>query len=308
MGIMRANVQAIQAERRQQVLAEFGITKTEALAVGTEAEVYEKDEQTLLKLYAGQERFAYLQTLQAFYDRIDDSVSTIRLPRLLEVTQRGPLVAVLETLLAGVTLETALSRLDASQHDRLEILYLDAVRALQALQITEVPQRYLLFDGSGQSATSRQSFENFYADLLANKLVTVGGIFTTIDQTFTRKAADLVEAIRCNRPTPLYVVHGDFFPGNVLVTEDYQQVVGVIDFGSFTMFGNHLLDWAGAFGFYQMYAPDRHQIRARLLPHVLERIGLADARPFFQFLLANAILTSDLYITGANPLDDGHFA
>lgn len=308
MVISRAEVRAIGERDRRAVLAEFGIAAPEPLAVGTEAEVYEKDEQTLLKLYAGHERFAYLQTLQQFYHSIDDHASILRLPRLLEVTRRGNLIVALETRLAGVTLETALNLLDADQHERLETLYLDAVGALKALQITEAPQRYLLFDQSGQSATSGQTFEHFYADLLANKLVTVGSIFNTVVQTFTSKAVDLVEAIRSHRPAPLHVVHGDFFPGNVIVTPDYQQVVGVIDFGSFTMFGNHLLDWAGAFGFYQMYAPDRWQIRARLLPRILDRLTQVEARSFFQFLLANAIVTSDLYVTGANPLDDGHFA
>lgn len=308
MGISRAEVRAITAEDRRAVLAEFGIATREPLAIGTEAEVYVKDEATLLKLYAGHERLGYLQTLQHFYERIDDSASALRLPRLREVTQRGNLVVVLETRLAGVTLETALNAVAADEHERLETLYLDAVSALKALRITQPPSHYLLFDQSGQSATNQQSFEDFYANLLAKKLATVGAIFATVDPTFAGKAAALVAAIRSSGPAPLQVVHGDFFPGNVLVTPDYQQVVGVIDFGSFTLFGNHLLDWAGAFGFYQMYAADRWQIRARLLPRLLDRLTQSEAKAFFQFLLANAILTSDLYVTGANPLDDGHFS
>ena len=308
MGISRAEVRAIREEDRRAVLAEFGIVNREPLAVGTEAEVYVSDEETLLKLYVGHERFAYLQTLQRFYESIDDSASPLRLPRLLEVKQRGRLVAVLETRLTGVTLETALHGVNAGAQEHLETLYLDAVSALTALKITQPPQCYLLFEQSRQSAISKQSFEAFYADLLAQKVVTVSTLFATVDSTFAEKAAELVAAIRHSAPAPLQVVHGDFFPGNVLVTADYQQVVGVIDFGSFTLFGNHLLDWAGAFGFYQMYAPERGQIRDRLLSRILDRLTQAEAKPFFQFLLANAILTSDLYVTGANPLDDGHFA
>jgi len=308
MGISRAEVRAITEGDRRAVLAEFGIVNHEPLAVGTEAEVYGRDGATLLKLYAGQERLAYLQTLQQFYDSVDDSASTLRLPRLLEVTQRGKLIAVQETRLAGVTLETALNAVATDEHERLETLYLAAVGALKALKITQPPQHYLLFDQSGQSATNGQSFERFYADLLAKKLITVGALFTTVDPTFAGKATALVDAIRHSEPAPLHVVHGDFFPGNVLVTPDYQQVVGVIDFGSFTMFGNHLLDWAGAFGFYQMYAPNRRQVCGRLLARILDRLTQAEAKVFFQFLLANAILPSDLYVTGANPLEDGHFA
>lgn len=308
MGISRAEVRAITAEDRRTVLAEFGIVNREPLAVGTEAEVYVRDDATLLKLYAGQERLAYLQTLQQFYDSIDDSASALRLPRLLEVTQRGKLIAVLETRLAGVTLETALGAVDADQQERLETLYLNAVSGLKALKVTQSPQHYLLFDQRGQSAIRGQSFASFYADLLAKKVATVGAIFTSVDPAFADKATALVAAIQHSEPAPLQVVHGDFFPGNVLVTPDYQQVVGVIDFGSFTMFGNHLLDWAGAFGFYQMYAPERRQIRARLLARILDRLTQVEAKVFFQFLLANAILTSDLYVTGANPLADGHFA
>lgn len=139
MGISRAEVRAITEGDRRAVLAEFGIVNREPLAVGTEAEVYGRDDATLLKLYAGQERLAYLQTLQQFYDSVDDSASTLRLPRLLEVTQRGKLIAVLETRLAGVTLETALNAVATDEHERLETLYLAAVSALRTLKITQPP-------------------------------------------------------------------------------------------------------------------------------------------------------------------------
>ena len=84
-------------------------------------------------------------------------------------------------------------------------------------------------------------------------------------------------------------------------------MTGLVDFGSFTLFGNYLLDVAGAFSWYRMYHPDRQAIRARLLPQVLARITQVEVPRLFQFVLANAILTSDLYLVDGNYQTDGHF-
>ena len=144
-------------------------------------------------------------------------------------------------------------------------------------------------------------FETFYAGMLAQKIERIGPLFQAFVPTFAQRASALVQALRTSENTALALVHGDFFPGNVLVNDALDRVTGVIDFGSFTLFGNTLLDVAGAFGFYQMYAPDRAAIRERLLAKIRHRLTPDEQPAFFQFLLAHAILTSDLYVTGPRP-------
>ncbi len=307
MEINRADSQAILAVDRNQVLAEFGIAHPIPLAIGSEAEVYVIDDTTLLKLYANSARLHYFETLRELYASVDTRDSAIQLPRIHAVLRRGNLVVVLETRLEGVPLETLLPTLADAALAQAEALYLDTACGLSQIKMSYQPQTYLLFDGSRQSTVATQRFERFYATLLAQKLTTVSSFFNSLEQQFSDRASALVAAIRTSSPAPITLVHGDFFPGNILVNAVADRVTGLIDFGSFTMFGNYLLDVAGAFSFYSMYHPDRWAIRARLLPQVLDRIPYADAPKFFQFVLANAILTSDLYVTGGNHLADGHF-
>ena len=108
-----------------------------------------------------------------------------------------------------------------------------------------------MFDDTGISVTSTQCFETFYAHFLEQKLTHVGRFFEPLVPAFQAKSAALVEGLRSAPPASLALVHGDFFPGNVLVDQAIMRVQGVIDFGSFTLFGNYLLDVAGAFGFYK---------------------------------------------------------
>ncbi len=307
MEINRADSQAILAVDRNQVLAEFGIANPVALAIGSEAEVYARDHTTVLKLYANPARLRYFETLRDFYASVDEAASQLRLPRILAVAHRQNLVVVIETRLHGEPLEDRLPQLTGTALAQAEALYLDTVCTIRHINLAYQPQTYLLFDESGESAVACQSFEEFYATLLAKKVATVGAAFSKLDRQFSSRADALVAAIRDGSPAPVSLVHGDFFPGNLLVNAAADRVMGLVDFGSFTLFGNYLLDVAGAFSWYRMYHPDRRAIRANLLPRVLERIAPADMPTFFQFVLANAILTSDLYLTDGNYQADGHF-
>jgi hypothetical protein len=82
MDINRAVVQLILADERQKVLADFDIAKAEPLAVGTEAEVYELNDATLLKLYADTSRLPHFQTLQKLYNTVDATPSGLILPQI----------------------------------------------------------------------------------------------------------------------------------------------------------------------------------------------------------------------------------
>ena len=307
MDFNRANATFIRAEDRQQVLAQFGLAQVEPLAVGTEAEVYEYDHAILLKLYADPRRRSHLETLRNLYNNVDTVKSGLRLPRIHDIIQSGNLIAVIESRLEGDPLENRLPDLAGSQLDRAETLYLDAVWKLKDVELKQMPQTYLLFDDKRVSEVATGPFESFYAGLLEQKIARVGRYFQPACPAFADKSTALVNALRTGENAPLSLVHGDFFPGNVLVNENLDRVTGVIDFGAFTLFGNTLLDIAGAFGFYRMYDPDRASIRERMLGKIRDRLSAGEHPVFFQFLLAHAILTSDLYATAPDPLTDDHF-
>ncbi len=307
MDINRADSSGINPAARQKVLQAYHIAGTTPLATGSEAEVYDYRPDSVLKIYADSSRYRHFRTLRQFYDMLNTDAITFSLPKITQITRHDDLIALIERRVKGVPLEDKLSGLTAAQHEQAETLYLDAVFDLRHITLTDTPETYLLFDDTQHSRTDTQRFNPFYAGFLAQKLTRVGRYFAATHPAFTDNARQLVSAIRDGHTETLCVVHGDFFPGNVLVNEALTRVHGVIDFGSFTFFGNYLLDVAGAFGFYRMYDPDRIHIRRRLLPKILDRLTPDDHAPFFQYLLAQAILTSDLYAPAADPTGDGHF-
>ncbi len=303
----RADSKQIQDEERELVLSEFGLAGARPLAIGTEAEVYLKDDHSLLKLYADSSRLGHLQTLGHLYESIDSADVGFRLPAIREIVPYGSLIAVIEERLHGEPLADLLPNLQSDDLDRAEELYVDAVWKLKEIVLRTPPETYMLFDDDQVSLVARESFEAFYARMLDLKLARVSRYFQLSYPRFSADSSQLVNAIRTQRASQPALVHGDFFPGNLLVDAPVSQVQGVIDFGSFTMFGDHLLDVAGAFGFYEMYHPDRALIRERLLSRILPRLSEQERPIFFRFLLANAIVTSDLYASDSNPVNDDHF-
>lgn len=307
MDLNRANAASINDEERRQILERFDLAGAAPLAVGTEAEVYHLGETTLLKLYADASRLSYFETLRTLYDNVDTTKSGLRLPRIHDIVREDNLIAVIESRLEGEPLAKWLPDLDGEDLDRVERLYLDAAWALKTVELEDAPETYLLFDAARVSAVAQGPFEIFYADFVEQKLARVGEFFQSLDPSFADKSPALVDVLRARQCASLALVHGDFFPGNVIVNETTDRVNGIIDFGSFTLFGNYLLDIAGAFGFYKMYHPDRTRIRERMLAAIMRRLAPHERPVFFQFLLANAILTSDLYANDPDPRTDDHF-
>jgi hypothetical protein len=293
---------------RQRILTLYGLEHAPLFADGAEAEVYIRDENTLLKLYTGgHDRADRLEILRDFYG--DVTSSDVPLPTIQDISvfPDENIVAVIEIRLNGQPLEERLECLQGADLERAENLYLDAIFGVRTIQMRQIPARYLLIDDDNLSARGQGRFEAWYAASLREKLRVVSPFFASYEETFPAKAAALVSAIEAQPTAPLSVVHGDLFAGNILVNDALGRVEGIIDFGTYTQFGNALLDIASGFGYYRMYAPERKAIWAAMLPKVLSRLTDEEHPAFFQFLLANAILTSNLYTTNPDPRDNGHF-
>lgn len=302
----RADSKQIDKRNRRALLNSFSITDKALLATGTEAEVYELDQFRVLKVYSNARLLNRLQTLRQFYDSIDDSQCGLKVPKISEVRIQGNTVGVVEARVGGVSLESLIPKLTGPQLITAENLYLTAAHSIRLIKAINTPQCYLLFDESGRSSTQSQSWTQFYSTLLSEKLSKVIPTLNRALRSFDNRAAELLGAFKSMPEPDLCLVHGDFFPGNVMVKPDLSAITGVIDFGSFTLFGDHVLDLAGALGFYRMYEKNRKEIRAQLLPQVLELLDSSEHQKLFMYLLSHAILTCDLYVTEPDPLDNGH--
>jgi aminoglycoside phosphotransferase (APT) family kinase protein len=113
----------------------------------------------------------------------------------------------------------------------------------------------------------------------------------TIAAEFGDVAALVADAVRLlggvDPYPPKALVHGDYFPGNVLLGE-HLRVSAVIDFSTFTLVGDPLLDAACASAFLEMNEPFTAADSALVRSLAIERFGnrLADAEPFYRAYFA----------------------
>ena len=307
MQITRADVTTIDAEERAQILEHFRVSSAHLLAAGTEAEVYSYGDEHVVKLYGDSGRLANLEALKSFYESLDERPSGLKLPRILEILSFGSAIGVIESKVPGRSLEEFLPALNATAEENAIHVYLNAARALKEIKLLTPPTRYILFDETDQSSLSGQTWSDFYAQLLHEKVARVGGLLAQNVSEFRSKFERLIESVGKDIDIEISLIHGDFFPGNLLVAEDLSHATGVVDFGSFTMFGDPMVDMAGAVGFYRMYDPDRTAIRNRVLDRVEQMLTSSEIGRIYRYLAGQAIVTCDLYVSESDPRDNGHF-
>src|SRR5215207_1055027 len=97
MNFNRAVSSLITPEERQLALRSLNLMDAKLIAVGTEAEVYIRDENTVLKLYADTSRLSFLKTLQQFYESLDSSVSGLSLPKIYNINVYNSIIATVES-------------------------------------------------------------------------------------------------------------------------------------------------------------------------------------------------------------------
>lgn len=307
MEITRADITKIGAEERVRILEHFRVSSAQLLAAGTEAEVYSYGDQHVLKLYGDSGRLSHLNALKSFYESLDERPSGLKLPRIVEIQPFGSAVGVIESKVPGRPLEHFLPALDITAEEDAINIYLHAARALKEIKLLTPPTRYILFDETDQSSRSGQTWCEFYAKLLHEKVARVGDLLAQNVADFRAKFERLIEAVGKDIDIEISLIHVDFFPGNLLVADDLSHATGVVDFGSFTMFGDAMVDMAGAVGFYRMHDPERTAIRNRVVDRAESMLTSSEIGRMYRYLAGQAIVTCDLYVSEFDPRDNGHF-
>ncbi len=260
----------------------------------------------MVKIYCGKERLIQLQKLAQLYRSIDTTRCGFDLPEIFEIYDRDEVIGVKEKRLPGVTLESKLGETPLLRSYKVVDLYFDTISELRQAKLRVVPSQYSLLGDSVRSSLSLNAWSDFYAGQVERKINSVKAVLTLQLRDFDKKAATLLKALRAINCSEFALIHGDFHPGNLLVSEDLSRATGILDFGTFTMFGDGTLDVAAAFGFYDMYSEDRVRIRKEILPIALSKLE-SHPRDFFCYLLSYAILTCDLYVKGEDYKGNGHF-
>lgn len=225
------------------VLEKFGIGDEVLLGAGAESRVYALSDDLVLRVYRGhagrtiEERKALLAALPR------DAVS-FALPDIVGEGAVGGATYTVERRVPGRSLDAALKYLLGDARADAWRNYLDAAEAIARLTIAG--DAFGETTGWGGTPLRERTWTGFLLASIDRTLREMGDILSRDVPRFDA-ALDRVRqgVIGLGEPAERVLVHGDFYPQNVMV-DDAGRVTGVIDFGGNTLLGDQRMDLASA--------------------------------------------------------------
>jgi len=268
-----------------------------------EAEVYAYGPDSVVKLYPGTTTYADLQILQGFYDSLDRQQLPYAVPRILTLAQEDGFLIAIEKRLSGTRMSDVLPALSNDQLDAMMQRYLTAALAVSQIRASSTLERYKLFDPDGLSQHTFGNWHQFLNRYLTYKLAQVTPYLSRDVPEFSEKVQHLRMLLdRPYRGEDL-LIHGDFFPGNLLIDDQY-EISALLDFGMLTMYGDYLFDMATGWVFFDMYDELKSQVRERYLELLLERLGEQVRGRLYRYVLLYSIFSANTY---SRICGDGHY-
>jgi aminoglycoside phosphotransferase (APT) family kinase protein len=288
----------------QDILQQYGVPPDALLGAGMEARAYAYGANKVLKIYHGTTSLAHLATLQRFYDSLDRSRVPYALPRIHSIAQEGDVLVTIEQRLHGTPLSEVLPSLSEPQLEQVMARYLLAVQALSAIHAPPAFDRCKLFDAEHISRRADGDWHQFLDRYLALKLAQLMP-YVSRDVSQLHAKLQRLRAILAQPYTGEYrLIHGDFFPGNLLVDDDL-QITSLLDFGMWTMYGDALFDLATSIVFFDMYDQLHADLRSRLFAMVRAAHGGEIMGVLGRYVLLYSLVSANAY---AADCSDGHYA
>jgi aminoglycoside phosphotransferase (APT) family kinase protein len=212
---------------------------------GGEATVYELTGGRALRVFHRKPHAT--ADLRAFYDQIAAAPVSFALPQIIEQGEDDGIAYSVDRLLDGRPLDALLPQLSGNERQRALLSYTDAAFEIASLPVARDQYGEFLRD---DDAIARASWSDYLLARMQRSLRASAWLATHVERLDLLVAA-LAERIRALPPARKALVHGDYFPGNVLIAAD-QTVAAVIDFGPMTVIGDPSLDLVSALIFLEV--------------------------------------------------------
>jgi len=288
---------------RNRVLQTYDVPLDAQLSSGMEAEGYAYGSDAILKLYPGTISLTDLHILRDFYNSLDRQRVPYALPRIHTVIHEEPFLISIEQRLPGTPMSARLPMSSDAQLALLMQQYLTASIAISHIAMPATCERYKLFDSDNISAREQGDWHQFLGRYLTHKLAQVEPYLHHDVPRF----AENVRQLRTLLDQPYHgdyrLIHGDFFPGNLLINDEY-EITALLDFGLLTMYGDYLFDLATGWVFFDMYDEFKMQMRERYLALLLDRLGVTIRGKLYRYILIYSILSANTY---SSTCSDGHY-
>lgn len=228
------------------VLRHFGVTSADRIGHGGDAMVYALSGDRVLRVLHSPT--SPIARIASFYDELSGQDPGFALPRVLEHGEIDGTSYSIDRLIPGRPLIDILPELAGDRRRAALDSYLDAADAIGRLRIERPLYGEILADPPLQ----RSTWTEFLLDRADAALAKSSGRIAADVAEFD----DVVAAVR-QRIAVLpadgerRLVHGDYFPGNVMIGDDL-AVSGVLDFGTLTVMGDTAMDVVSAIIFIEV--------------------------------------------------------
>ena len=220
------------------VLRHFSLSQDDLLGFGGESRVYALDDERVLRVYEREADRGYVDRLREFYANLGSRDLPFEIPVVIELATHGDLLYAIEKRIQGSRMSDFLKKAAGEARTRSLVSYVEMSNRVQELPSEGNEFGELILPDSMRRPT--------WTEYL---LARARDSFSRADAEFARDVPDLndivagwerdlalVSDVRAPR-----LVHGDYFPGNVMVNER-GQVIAVIDFSPMSLAGDPRLD------------------------------------------------------------------
>jgi fructosamine-3-kinase len=180
--------------------------------------------------------------------------------------------------------------------------YLSIVLEVKHSKLNPVFEGYKLFKDYDLSHTTTNDWNDFLRNYLIEKQKEVKNYLSKDVVNYEYKYAKLIELLSNAYRGDYSLIHGDFYPANLLVNEN-GVINAVIDFGMMTMYGDYLFDVALSWTLFDLY----DELGAKLdryLNLIITKLGEEVRSKIYLYALYYAIYSANFYSTDCS---DGHY-
>ena len=225
------------------VLEKFSIGDELLIGAGAESRVYALGDDLVLRVYRGAAGRTITQR-KAFLAALPRDAVSFALPEIVGEGMVGGTAYTVERRLPGRSLDVALADLRGDARANAWRNYLDAAGAIARLTIEG--DEFGETTGWGGTPLRDRTWTGFLLASIDRTLSDRRDVLSR-DVPALETALDRVRqrVVALGEPAERVLVHGDFYPQNVMV-DDRGRVTGVIDFGGNTLLGDPRMDLASA--------------------------------------------------------------
>lgn len=290
-----------------QLLEEINMPNLKFLGKGMQSLVFELNEREVLKVYGREIGIENIKRLKNFYESLDTKKVSFLTPLLTDVVEKGAKILATEKKLDGICPNgDYLKKLNTADLRRFLYSYIETLFSVQKIETTYLGIAEVL-DLTGDFFEPRlyKDWNELITFNLKNKYQQTKTIFDKKVDNAARLVEMLVGKFSSYKISKSRLIHGDFFPANLMV-DDSLKIASVLDFGILTTIGDPIFDIALGATFSDMYDQIKHfKVKEFVWGLVKDKVTEEEYIRAQVYVLIYSFISANMY--KKNDPTDGHF-